>query len=434
MENSCFVIGAWLDNKVKEENLVNLIKDLKSKNYPVCLVTHCIVSERVQSLVDYFIYEKKNVLSDDFKLTIWKMENEIKQEKQVDSFYHGVACLMNIRNSIDLLFAKGEYEYIHYIESDVVYDYDKYMNLFRNKVLSDSDAKALFVHYQDGQFRTDLFSVDISWFNQVVPRVQSWEEYKSKAHNDQYILEYWVTHYIQKTDIFHNKIILMDFEVGNKWTKSIDDIDWGDEIRQELNFEDAPIALSQSLPERYRKESFEKVLKCLYKSKNLNPNIVEIGVTRKVDSITDGDSTSIFAWYISNFGGSYYGCDIDPISLKAAEECLRRYIKETDKSVEVSLTEMDGLEFLKKYNKPIDLLYLDAIDYPAFDRKSEIFHLQLLLESIDKVKVNGYIMIDDVIDVNTFEGKGKLVIPYLLSNNNFTCIHRDYQFIFRKDI
>jgi len=43
-------------------------------------------------------------------------------------------------------------------------------------------------------------------------------------------------------------------------------------------------------------------------------------------------------------------------------------------------------------------------------------------------------MFDDTFDVNTFEGKAELAIPYLLGSNRFTCIYRGYQFLFRKDI
>ena len=58
-DKECFVIGCWVDNKIKEENLVSVIKDIKAKYYPVCLVAHYPVSTKIQELVDFYIFEKK---------------------------------------------------------------------------------------------------------------------------------------------------------------------------------------------------------------------------------------------------------------------------------------------------------------------------------------------------------------------------------------
>lgn len=430
-EKECFIIGCWIDNKEKETNLIEVIRDIKSRDYPICLVAHCSVPTKIQEMVDYFIYEKENILSVNWRLVFWRMNNGVREEKGSSVDYHGVACLMSIRNAVDLLLAKGKFKYIHYIESDLIYDFGAYMSMFNNnmKVLN---KKALFIHYQDEKYRTDLFSVDIRWYNETIPRAQSWEEYKNTPSSGNLILEYWFSEQVQRFSTPDEIVFFKDFQVGNKWTQAISNVEWEIDPRPKLDFADAPQILSLS---ENRKESFMKVLELLYKNKRVNPNIVEVGVSRYEANLSDGDSTSIWGWFISKYGGSYHGCDINKDNLEIARRALQgKYINGNDKSTSVALTNKDGLEFLKKYSKPIDLLYLDTIDWVKGSNESGLYHLNLLLEAMNKITIGGYLMFDDTFNVDTFEGKAEIAIPYLLGGNKFTCIYKGYQFIFRRDI
>jgi len=372
LNNEIFVIGAWTDTKLKEQNLISVIKDIKSKNYPVCLVAHCSISKEIQELVDYYIYEKENVLSLNWKLTFWRMRNGIREEKPSLVDYHGVACLMNIRNSIDLLLAKEKFQYIHYREADLEYDFDSYMKSWNER---SEISPVMFVHYQDNRYRTDLFSCEVDWYNLVIPRVQSWQEYTDKSITNNLILEYWFSDIVDKITKQEHITFIKDFQVGNKWTQA-HYVEWDDDSRKILSFNEAPSILLQS---GNRKDSFVKALTELYKNKKDNPKIVEIGVSRYESNLIDGDSTSVFAWYISNFSGSYHGCDISDVNLKMAQIALKKYIgTEKDNSINVALTCKDGLEFLKSYNKPIDLLYLDTIDWEKGSYESGLYHLVII--------------------------------------------------------
>ena len=436
MNEEIFVIGSWADTKEKELNLINVIKDIKSRNYPVCLVSHYPVSSFIQELVDYYIYEKENVLSINWRLVFWRDVNGVREEKPSLVDYHGVACLMNIRHAIDLLRAKLKFKYIHYREADLSYDFGAYMSMFDNnmKVLN---KKALFVHYQDNKYRTDLFSADIRWYDETIPRAQSWEEYSAVPSSGNLILEYWFSDQVQKYSMQNEIVFLPSLKVENKWTQA-HYVDWDGDTRPKLDFADAPPILFENASKYNldidRRESFRKAITFLYNKKQLNPNIVEIGVSRIPTHVIDGDSTSIWAWYIAKYGGSYHGCDISKKSLEMCAQVLNKYITENDKSVSVAITEKDGVSFLKAYNKPIDLLYLDTIDHVKGSYESGMYHLQLLLEAVEKITIGGIVMFDDTFNVDTFEGKAEIAIPYILGGNRFTCVHRGYQFIFRKDI
>ena len=223
--NEIFVIGSWIDTEEKKQILIDAIKEIKLKGFPICLVSHYPISDEIQKLVDYYIYEKENVLSVDYRLTFNKIVNGViveQRESPVD--YHGVACLMNIRNAVDFLLAKGKYKYIHYREADLIYDLDTYMSIFKNTILV-HDMEALFFHFQEDNYRTDLFSVDIEWFNNTIPRVQTWEEYKNNDHGLSLVLEYWVTHQIRK---FANldEIIFVRFFQTDSISSQIQKVEW----------------------------------------------------------------------------------------------------------------------------------------------------------------------------------------------------------------
>jgi len=119
---SIFVIGAWPDTKEKEKVLLNKIRFLREKQYPICLVTHYPVDIKIQELCDYYIYEKENVLSVNWRLSFWRINNGVRQDRISNVDYHGVACLMNIRNAVDFLLIKDRYRTIHYVEADLEYD------------------------------------------------------------------------------------------------------------------------------------------------------------------------------------------------------------------------------------------------------------------------------------------------------------------------
>jgi hypothetical protein len=415
-EHVC-VIGTWLDTRVKEQQLFETINKIKAKNIPVCVVSHCYLPEKICDLVDYIIYDKENILIPDFKITF--IINEDSITKSIN--YHGLTCYMNIKNAIN--FFAGKFDFVHYIEYDTLFDVDKYFEEY--KVMRENGKKALFVHFQDDKYRTDIFSLNSVHFRNILPTIDSVDKY-NKIFGINTILEYGFTNFIN-TRVKEDEIVLLrDFQINTTTTT----IDVRDPLRKfEMDFSDAPLSLRVSSA---RQHSFYKMIHTLYHNIK-TPNIVEIGVTRKRGNLGDGDSTSVWSWFVSKYGGSYYGCDISEASISESEKILREYITENSRASFAALYKMDGNEFIKKFINKIDLLYLDSLDCTVNDNTSGLFHLNLLLLAIDKVPINGYIMIDDILDLNTFEGKGKFVVPYLLQTPNFKCIHKGYQFIFRRD-
>lgn len=180
-----------------------------------------------------------------------------------------------------------------------------------------------------------------------------------------------------------------------------------------------------------RVEGFKSVLNGMVGK--TNPIIVEIGVSRKTTDLGDGNSTMIFNWFISKYGGSYHGCDISAESLKVASSILSNFHRDGSKAENVALYQKDGADFIRLFNERIDLLYLDGWDwYPPRDPDSSAFHGRCILFALDKLANGAVVLIDDVMDTTTYLGKGELVIPFLLSRSDFKLLHSGYQFAFQK--
>lgn len=155
--------------------------------------------------------------------------------------------------------------------------------------------------------------------------------------------------------------------------------------------------------------------------------IVEVGTNRtpldhhidecEHDCCMEGHSSLILAPACEEF----YSVDINSSSTKLTSEILNTF-KLNNKW---SITTGDGIEFLKSFNKKIDLLFLDAWDVDHSDTGEK--HLEAYLAACDKLSDRHIILIDDTdvgfdpsigffTDSNGMNGKGVLLVPYLLKN------------------
>ena len=160
-----------------------------------------------------------------------------------------------------------------------------------------------------------------------------------------------------------------------------------------------------------------------------DPYIVEIGMTRDLHPYAwmhDGYFTLIMSWYLVNRGvGDLLSIDIDPDALINCRKLLQSYkIPETN----LTLVNDDAFQIIPTITRPIDVLYLDAWDYTIHvpehriyidehvNRISEENHLLAFKEFESHLAEDHLIIIDDVLSLDDYTGKGKMLIPYLLDN------------------
>lgn len=193
--------------------------------------------------------------------------------------------------------------------------------------------------------------------------------------------------------------------------------------------------------------TFQTALNLLHQRKT-NPFIVETGCQRLEDDLGAGMSTSIFAEYISKYGGSLLTIDISKQNLLMAGECVKQY--DIDKKFLLA----DSILGLQTLTKSPDLLYLDSFDYPYgellniyggqrdIEKAIEILNKMIDKEIIEKYSniilpcqehcLNEFLITEKIVDLsktilllddNQLPGGGKprLLKEYLL-NTNWICL------------
>lgn len=183
-------------------------------------------------------------------------------------------------------------------------------------------------------------------------------------------------------------------------------------------------------PETGRNKSFIKVIEILEQVYNQPITIVETGCIRNTteeSKFGDGWSTLNWEYYAKLNNSKVYVVDIDENHLKKSKEVV-------PESEWVHYTKDDSVNYLKHFDKKIDLLFLDSYDYCGDEeniRKCHQHSLNELIAAWDKLNDQCYILIDDVFN-NQWDGKGKLSIPYLLENGFEVVYYIDSQVLLKR--
>ena len=138
--------------------------------------------------------------------------------------------------------------------------------------------------------------------------------------------------------------------------------------------------------------------------------VVEVGSMRKPlkhgldefvpECCNEGHSTLYFA----ETGAEVFTVDVNP-------KCAEQLAPFTRKYRNLHVYTADGIWFLKKFDQPIDLLYLDAWDIvPSLDYAEK--HLGAYRAAIPHLASTCLVLIDDTDMANG--GKGRLAIPQMI--------------------
>lgn len=151
--------------------------------------------------------------------------------------------------------------------------------------------------------------------------------------------------------------------------------------------------------------------------------IVETGTSRNGECNCSGDgcSTPIWGEWAKNNKAHVYSVDIDSQAILNSSLACKPY-KEY-----VRFITSDSVEFLNKFDKSIDFLYLDSYDFDSSNPEpSQEHHLKEIVAAYPHLHEKSIVMIDDC--RLSFGGKGKLVIQYLL-DRGWKMVLSEYQVI-----
>ena len=130
-------------------------------------------------------------------------------------------------------------------------------------------------------------------------------------------------------------------------------------------------------------------------------------------------STPMFAEYANYFNGALHPCDISLENINAAKKFTKNYENK------ITYYNEDSLIFLQKFNKPIDLLYLDSLDGHDTELASrhQLFEAEI---AIKKLHDKSLILLDD-------KGtKTNLSLDFFLENNFQILFETRYQVLLSK--
>ncbi len=153
--------------------------------------------------------------------------------------------------------------------------------------------------------------------------------------------------------------------------------------------------------------------------------ILETGCQRFHGDWGAGCSTMLFSRTIERFGGELFSVDNSIESCDVARSVV------CDINADVTVTCADSVDFLKEFGKPIDLLYLDSMDYPLGWRASREGQESSQQHCLDELMAaqrwlhpKSIVLLDD----NDLPGGGKPPLAKKwLRENGWHCVLDDQQ-------
>ena len=144
--------------------------------------------------------------------------------------------------------------------------------------------------------------------------------------------------------------------------------------------------------------TFSRALELLLERSGSNRAIVETGCVREKNDFSAGYSSVLFGEFLERYGGHLHSVDISERNVVICRKLMRRYARFA------TVYQSDSIAFLRDWPRlsgdaPIDLLYLDSLDYPVYNEfpreESQQHCLGELEAALSSLSTNAIVLIDD---------------------------------------
>lgn len=227
-DDDIFIIDCWTDTQSKENDLIGLIKILRGFNIPILLTGHYAVKPEIQSMVDYYLFDRDNplLLESEFEshgvnsgrwtdMGSWRTENK-------NAFHHDYAIWTTMKNSFNFAKFLGK-KHIHFLEYDNLPDPIQYRQAFleysRNydAVLYEyNEGSSVDTHFAE-YCATFIFSIKTDIAIQVIDKVKSKWEYFTNRPKGWQLERVFLQHLKEVTNSIHiSKYIANDNELNTQ--------------------------------------------------------------------------------------------------------------------------------------------------------------------------------------------------------------------------
>ncbi len=191
--SAIFTVNCWPNSKDKMDTLIETLKQIKLFGYPVLISTHFPLPQPVIEMADYYLYEKRDIMSGDDKPVYWRQRVTGEREtKQASVEYQGVAALNCFRNSID--FCRGRYDWIYDMSADMEVDLEEWV-----RMVTSSAKPMVCIPYEGVKngIGGGLWAGRVEALDKLIPRLDSWKQYADMFPDLKFIAERWIFAYIQ---------------------------------------------------------------------------------------------------------------------------------------------------------------------------------------------------------------------------------------------
>lgn len=188
----------------------------------------------------------------------------------------------------------------------------------------------------------------------------------------------------------------------------------------------------RKLDRRYA--TFKRAFELLMERKHTSCQIVETGCVREKNDYSAGYSTVLFGEFLSRCGGRLESVDVNARNVELCRKLTRPFARF------ISINVGDSVAFLADWPRthpgtPIDLLYLDSLDYPIAPKDgprepSQQHCLAELEAALPSLAADAIVLIDDA----DLPGGGKARLAReRLAQLGWRCVLDDYQTLWTRD-
>lgn len=222
--NAIFSIDCHPSSQERLDTLMETIRQVKQYGYPVLVTSHLPIPPSAMEECDYFIYDKKDILSGDDLPVYSRVGADGKIEYTKASIpCHALAGHHNVRNAID--FCLGRFEWMYHMNSDVEVDLDEWLRLVQE---SDKDVIAVPWEKQPETFGGQIVAGKTELLDKLYGRFETWAEYANFMGKDRFCSEKGY-YKVAASEIGVENIELLSIELGNRHDQ-VDRDAWDDDV------------------------------------------------------------------------------------------------------------------------------------------------------------------------------------------------------------
>lgn len=229
-----FIVDSWPSSQEKMDTLAESIKQIQGFGYPVLVTSHYPLPSSITELCDYYLFEKRDIMSGDDKPVYWRRRLDGTEEHApCNKEYQGVAALNCARNAID--FCRGKYDWIYQMSADMEVNLEEWL-----QKVNESDKPLVFMAYEGVKngFGGGLWAATAEMADKVFPYLDSWKQYAEMFPDVRFVAERWLYNYVATKVDIDQTVHWIECDTQNRFNNVDYDV-WKDDDFQ-CNFIDGP--------------------------------------------------------------------------------------------------------------------------------------------------------------------------------------------------